>query len=418
MRLRNGKRISLPLLGLFVVAGLALLAAGCSGAAPVGWSGPTLSQQTLYIGNPQGYLLALDIDNGTQRWAGKLTGDKRASILGCAGPTQSSSAIYGTPAASGELVYSTSYNGKVYAFGVADGIEKWKYPLGNDLAHIVSGPVVVAGMVVFGNTDGKVYALDSANGTEKWTFKTEGKVWATPATDEKTVYAPSLDGRVYALDALTGSLIWKTEKIGGIIATPAVTADTVFVGSLDNSLYAFDKASGKEKWRFAGGNFFWAGPILKDNLVVAANTDGKVYGIEITGGKQVWASSVDGIISSTPTLADGSLIIGGNDGRLYVLDAATGKEVRAILSGTSIQGPLASSGSKVYVRTKEGDTTYIKGFDIKNGTPVLSAPLQAAITSTPASGQSSGSFNWQLIFIFALMIAVVFLLMNRRPRKS
>lgn len=420
--LKNKKRLSLPLLVAALAAIMVLVAIGCTGAAPAGWSGPVVSGQTLFIGDPQGDLLALNVANGTQRWAQQLTAPSSGIGLGCFGPSRPSSAIYGTASISGDLVYATSYNGKAYAFSAADGSKKWEFPAGNDkLGPIVSGPVASGNIIIFGDTNGKVYAVGATDGLLKWTFNAGGKVWSTPAVDGSTAYVAALDGRVYALSLSDGSLLWKTGRVGGMIATPVVFDNLVIEGSLDRDLYAFDKTSGAQKWRFSeAGNFFWSSPLISGTQVIAANTDGNVYALDAATGQKAWVSSVDKSISSTPTLAAGSLVVGGGDGNLEVLDPSNGNKIRSIPAGTSIEGPLTSSGTEVFARTRQGNTVYVKGFDISNGTSTLSAPLEAAPAQTTTSSGSSGSAfgSWQFILIIGLFIVLVFLLFSmRRPAK-
>ena len=49
--------------------------------------------------------------------------------------------------------------------------------------------------MVFGAGDGFVYALDAFSGKKQWTFKTAGRVRATPAIANGIVYAGSMDGK-------------------------------------------------------------------------------------------------------------------------------------------------------------------------------------------------------------------------------
>ncbi|GEM_PF-4490669 len=418
------KKAPIALFTLLAVSGLFLFVIGCTGTAPVGWSGPLIDKQTLYIGDQKGELLALNLENGNQRWAKELVGPSKGGF-GCFAPAQSSSAIYGTPAISDGIVYSASYNGKVYAFDASDGAQKWVYPPDKKaLKPIVSGPVVASGIVAFGDTDGKIYGLSAADGTEKWVFPTQGKAWATPATQNGILYVPSLDGHVYALKASDGSPVWTSNRVGGIAARPALSATTVYVGSLDNKLYAFDKATGNMKWVFPGGNFFWAGPVLNDSLVIAANTEGKVYGINAETGQQawVWASPGQTSISSTPTIVNGLVAVGSLDGKINIIDTAKGQPVRdSIATGTtgetSIKGPLASRGNTVYARVESGKRAFVIGYDVTTGSQVMSKELIAAIAPASETPESTSFLNWQtILLIFALMV-IAFLLVSRRSVK-
>ena len=77
----------------------------------------------------------------------------------------------------------------------------------------LSSPVLSEESVVLGAGDGFVYALDALPGKKQWTFKTAGRVRATPAIANGIVYAGSMDGTLYALDLKSGERKWtfKTE---------------------------------------------------------------------------------------------------------------------------------------------------------------------------------------------------------------
>ena len=45
-------------------------------------------------------------------------------------------------------------------------------------------------------------------------------------------------------------LVWKFKTEGKVFSSPAVSSGVVYFGSLDNRLYAVDTKTGQEKWRF------------------------------------------------------------------------------------------------------------------------------------------------------------------------
>ena len=172
------------LLVILLVGGVAI---GCAShtSQPKGWSGGVVADGTLFLGSMEGRVLALNESGGAQLWSATLEPPKRGSSFGCTA-APSGVAIYGTPVASGGLVYVSAYDGKVYALNSDSGAERWVYPREGNLQPIVGGPVVASGKVYFGCTDGKLYALDANTGVKEWEFKTEEKIWATPAAEPPT----------------------------------------------------------------------------------------------------------------------------------------------------------------------------------------------------------------------------------------
>ncbi|MBI2858466.1 MAG: PQQ-like beta-propeller repeat protein [Chloroflexi bacterium] len=417
------KRIPNSLVALIAFSGLLFIVLGCSGATQAGWSGPLLSDETLYVGGQQGDLLALNLKDGNQKWARKLVGPAKGGF-GCLGPAQRSSAVYGTATVSEKTVYAASYNGKIYAFDADDGTQKWVYPEKGTLPAIVGGGAVSNGIVAFGDSDGKIYGLDSATGTQKWAAAAQGKVWATPVADKGVLYTPSLDGRVYAIRTSDGAIQWNTERVGGMVSSPALTQDTIIVGSLDNHLYAFERANGNKKWQFLGGNFFWASPVLSGSLVVAANTEGKVYGLDARDGRLVWewASPEKSSISSTPVVLNGSVAVATLSGKINLINTSNGLPARDPIStgatgSTSIKGPLAARGNVVYARLESGKTAFAVGYDVTNGAQVMSKEIIATAAPAETAPESSSPFNLQTILLTGMAMVIVFLLFGRRAAR-
>src|SRR5690242_10275978 len=65
----------------------------------------------------------------------------------------------------------------------------------------------------------------------KWKFKTQRKVFSSPAVVDGTVFVGSSDHSVYALDAATGALRWRARIGGAVNSSPAVADGTVFAVS-------------------------------------------------------------------------------------------------------------------------------------------------------------------------------------------
>ncbi len=94
--------------------------------------------------------------------------------------------------------------------------------------------------------------LDSL-GKLNWRFKTEGRIFSSPAVMDGIVYIGSEDSNLYAVNAETGALIWKFKTGGQVSSSPAVYKQTVYFTSYDGHCYAVDVITGKEKWNFKTG---------------------------------------------------------------------------------------------------------------------------------------------------------------------
>ncbi len=371
---RYKKVLAAKILLLLILLSGGVAAAGCTGAlfSQVGWSGATVVDGSLFFGATGGKLVALDTSNGNLLWSEEETFKTQGSggFLGCA-PQAAAVAFYGTPAVSGELVYISGYNGKVYAFNTASGALRWVYPREGSLAGpIIGGPVVSQGMVYIGSDDGMVYALDAATGDSVWQFEIGDKIWSTPVVYGNTLFIGSSDKKLYALDATTGQEKWQQpfEAQGPIVSTPLVYNDMVYVASFDRHLYALDAISGELIWTFPSDDadanrpqkWFWASPVVYDNTIYAPSMDGRVYVLDAESGILVTSINLDGAISSSPVVVDGKVIVVTEEGKIYSIDTANNqKSIIATLRTSQdkeakIYAPLSASNGLVYIHSQEG----------------------------------------------------------------
>jgi hypothetical protein len=60
---------------------------------------------------------------------------------------------------------------------------------------------------------------------------------------------------------------WQFQTNGKIFATPAIANGTVYVGSEDNCLYAIDQNNGKLKWKFNTKGKVYSSATVFNNIV-------------------------------------------------------------------------------------------------------------------------------------------------------
>ena len=357
------------------------LITGCAlQGQPTGWSGVMVANGTLFLGSMEGKLVAIDVSSHNRLWSESLGSPSQGGgFLGCA-PVSTGVAVYGTPAVSGDLVYVSGYNGKIYAFASSSGAKRWVYPREGSLQPIVGGPVVAQGKLYFGCSDGKVYALDADTGDKQWEFETGDKIWSTPAIDGETLYIGSFDKKLYAIDAITGKEKWEKpyETEGAIACTPLVYNNTVYFGSFDRYFYAVDATNGSLRWRseVEAGGWFWAKPVVYNNTIYAGNLDGKVYIFNAENGNEVVeAVDFESPVSSSLVLIDNAVIIVSEEGKVYSLDTGTNQIKPLANVEEKTYAPLFASEGVVYVHTQEPETLY--ALNAQTGVTLWSLPLSS-----------------------------------------
>lgn len=91
----------------------------------------------------------------------------------------------------------------------------------------------------------------------KWKFKTEGKIFSSPISQNGTVYIGSEDGYFYAVDEKSGNPKWKFKTNGAVHSSVSLYNDIVYFGSFDGYYYAVNTKTGKEIWRFKTKGEHW-----------------------------------------------------------------------------------------------------------------------------------------------------------------
>jgi outer membrane protein assembly factor BamB len=193
----------------------------------------------------------------------------------------------------------------------------------------------------------------SGLGGIKWKFKTQGKIFSSPAVCNGIVYIGSEDHNLYAVDEKSGKVHWKFTTGGAVYSSPTVYKNVVYFGSYDGYYYALDATTGKLTWKFKTGgerfvgrkglwtmapktqymedqyDYFLSSPVVdlndKDLTVYFGSSDGNLYALNAKTGKKKWTFKTNGIIHTSPALYQGKVYFGSWDTYLYALDARTGK---------------------------------------------------------------------------------------------
>ena len=266
---------------------------GLSSAAFAPIKGRQGATMAVFIGTPGG-VWALDARTGRPLW-------RHPSLA----PVGSAIAVdRGT-------VFAGDDNGNIYALDANTGTTRWvagqlpcaSPPKGNGLRATAppracpcgtrAGPTVAGDRVVAGTTAGTVYALDRATGKLLWRFQTGGAVVSSPAVGPSGAASP-----------YTAAVYSK----GGL----------VFAGSADHYLYALDLASGALRWRYQTGGPISSSPAYANGVVLVGALDGRLYAVAAATGKPLWSEATGGPIDlSSPAILDGRVFIGSRDGGLY-----------------------------------------------------------------------------------------------------
>jgi outer membrane protein assembly factor BamB len=214
---------------------------------------PLLYQGVIYFISGNNVLYALDSKTGKQLW-NYNRGD--ASSLSIRGATK--------PAALKSNLYAGFSDGFLVSLNINDGSLLWERRLSQNLkfVDVDASPVVDDTNIWVSSYDGALYCLSRTDGQVQWRYDEGGSV---PVTIEgNTLYFPSLNNHIAALNKTTGNLIWKykfEEKLG--IPTQAILYKSLLLfGQSDGALIALNQSNGEKRAYYFSGNGISASPTL------------------------------------------------------------------------------------------------------------------------------------------------------------
>lgn len=366
---------------LITLSLLSLMLVSCvpGGAGPAqGWSGATLYDGIVYVGSMKGEVVAINSSTRNLEWSYTIA--TPSTGMSC-GRTSTPAAIYGTPAAAGDLVYIGTYSGKVYALNIARGTERWVYPREGYMGAIVGSPLITDDIIYVSSSDGRVYALDTTYGDLKWKSKPlADKLWTSPTIDGNTIYVNTFDGHVYALSTENGSLLpWTFKVEAGFASSPVIYGDTMLLASFDRYLYAVKIGNDTPIWKFPkekpADNWFWAAPVVDKGVVYASCLDGKIYAVDAETGERLWDFDAGSPIIASPVLVKNLLVVASESGDVYILKSgvmAGNRLANKVSLKAPIQASLSAHEGIVYVR---GQDDWLYAINIDRGKVDWKLPL-------------------------------------------
>lgn len=330
--------------------------ASCPAAAAFG--DPTVASGTLFVGDTNGVVYALDAATGTRRWTA------RTDLPG----------IDASPAVANGVVYISSSNGYLYAFDASgttncSGVPTtcaplWRARTGAP-ANGSAAPAVVNGIVYASGGDypaERFYAFDATGSTHcsgapktclpLWSAIVSGRASA-PAVVGGVVYLGAAGndahGTLYAFDAAgstgcSGAVrvcvpLWTAVAAGQLVSSPAVAGGVVYIGSRDHHLYAFDAAgsshcSGTPRtctplWSAVTASDVLSSPAVANGLVYVGSDDNRLYAFDAAASSHctgtpktctpLWSFTGTGPIRTGPAVVNGSVYTSSDDGTLSAL---------------------------------------------------------------------------------------------------
>jgi outer membrane protein assembly factor BamB len=267
----------------------------------------------------------------------------------------------------GRVLVSSGSN--LLALDVDDGDERWRLDL---QGGGVGGGIVVTGTVAIVPVRSNTYlAIDAVKGSVLWRAKRptpDGitmRGQATPAIDVAAgrVYVGFSDGVLSALSLATGEVSWSATLGKAALAFADIDAEPVLVdggravmaASYSGGLFGLDAASGKVLWkRDALARITGLSRGGATGLVLASHADGQVLGLTEDGTVRWRYRLKHGAPTDAVYLGRGLVAVGSTEGPLAFLDERTGKPRQLIGTAAGLSVAPSWRDPELALFTNEG----------------------------------------------------------------
>ncbi len=392
------KQAKILLIIVIVVLSLTLVSCSAWGRQSAGgWAGTAVHDGIIYVGTRDGRVVAINSSTEDLEWAYSILITAPSGGLSC-GETSVPTAIYGTPVVDGNIVYIGTYSGRVLALSALarsqdfDSLQQrygeWKWPVDDSTPSnaIVADLLLTGDTIYVSSSNGRVYSLDKEFGDLNWESeildRKHGKLWTSPLIQGNTIYVSTYDGHIYALSSETGDLLdWSFESETGFASSPVIYENAIFLGSFDRYLYAINISHEELMWRFpqegSAGNWFWAPPVISEGVVYAGCLDGVVYAIEAKTGEELWEFDTENPVVAPPVIVDNLLIVIDESGTMHVFDLDTepgdeGVPLKTISIGAAVRSSFCAQEGLIYIY---GEDKQLHVVDIDAGAVIWNLDL-------------------------------------------
>jgi len=308
------------------------------------FSPPAIVDQMIFIAGNDKVLRGINRNSGEQLWSRTVT---------CG--------LSGGVAADSTTVYFSGQDGYMYAINIETGSERWKTGLGY---HIFTDACILCdSLVLAGNSMGSIAAMSRRTGALVWSDTMDGLLLG-PAISESIAVFSSEAGAVGAWD-IDGNSLW-SRGFTSQPSPPSIKSGTVFLGFSSGKVLALSLRTGETLWESAlagvtGRTVVTRPAIAEDSLLVAGTCDGRVFCLDASNGELLWETQLENWVTVTPAVCDTVVYASCDDSRLHLLSLNSGLAIDTIETGSYSGTPPVILGSVLYTGNSAGDFTAITG---------------------------------------------------------
>ena len=271
-------------------------------------SSPKLAKGLVFWGSADSSLYAVEQSTGVLKWKFKAE-----------------DIIHATPEIDGDTLYIGDFNGNLFVLNINDGKLIWSFRTVGDRyfpkGEIQKGVSVDDNSVYFGSRDYNIYAVNKRTGRGVWNLKEGSWVISTPSIHKKMIFYGTSDTHEFVcLDKFSGKKLWKVALPMRVYSSAVVIDDFVYFGCFDGILRGADVNTGEIMYEYQTRG-------SRENYSKVFGSDGKFKpGFELYGNDYLESERLIhtlGSILSTPAVDKNIIYFGSSDGGVYAAKVIT-----------------------------------------------------------------------------------------------
>ena len=301
-------------------------------SSPDGWvAGAAIVGDRVYAPALSGNLHCLNLKTGEELWSYRSIEDPD--------PKKFAPGFKAAPLVTATTVYIGDEDGVLHAVDRTTGKKQWVFSTGAEIAGCVAQ---FEDKLLLASHDSFLDCI-RIDGTEAWKFQTNDRINCSPGVVENFTFLAGCDEHLRVIDLKTGKEFRDMPMNSFLIASPAIVGDLLYVGTHTGEIVCVDWRKGEFVWRYEGPRKmpFHASASVTDELVIVGCHDKHIHAVDRTTGKAKWTFPTRARIECSGAVVDRRMVVGSGDGNLYAISLDSGQEVWKHNGGRSISAGIA-----------------------------------------------------------------------------
>ena len=305
-------------------------------------NGFTAVDNWLFFGMRNGYLAAVDIDDGD------LEGKKNLGDACAVPPTVYNNILY-------QAFEIGSYG--LIAYDVSDGSSIWAI----DGHFSRSSPVIVNELALFQSLRGEVICFNYLTGEEIWRHSLNKGIRNSPAFKDNVLITVTLDGTIYAFESTSGNIIWELNLNSPVFADPVIDGERLYVSSHAGTLFVIELHSGQLLSNKEFSIELFNSPTIDQNSIYIASGNGTLISINKSSLENNWIFSGEGPIFGSALVTNSYVYISTMAQKLYIINKNDGQLIQKIeLVGRARSAPIINHGKLILACESKQVIAYVE----------------------------------------------------------